>query len=246
MFVEDHELAITDRFYSWGWERSNCNAEVRIMPAPKLSTRKILGADNRKEGILFVITGTPRYLCRFQQFANYQFADYLLWQRNFFDALLPAVREKLRVRPHQEDYGWDIQQRWQDTFSDVCIEDWQVTFRDSLENCRLYVCDHLSTTFVEALSANKPSILFWDSSINEVRDDAKPYYAALKSAGILYRSPEEAAQAVNAVYDDVETWWKEPVRQAARQSFCDKFALTVADPLHSWVNEFKRTINELK
>jgi putative transferase (TIGR04331 family) len=245
MALEDHELAITDRFYSWGWERADCFSEVVVMPASKLSARKLLGAKKEKKGILFAGTGTLRYLYRFQQFHNYQFANYLQWQMRFVNALTAEVRNELRVRPHQEEYGWDIWQRWKDAFPDVCLESWQVTFLKSLANCRLYVCDHLSTTFTEALAVNKPSILFWDPTINEVREEAKPYYDALHSAGILRYSPDDAADAVNVVYDDIKGWWDDQDRQDARQFFCNRFALTSADSVKEWISEFKRTVDEV-
>lgn len=246
MAVEDHELAITDKFYSWGWERSGCYAKVVVMPATKLSSRKSLGECKEKRGILFVGTATPRYLCRFQDFNNYRFADYLQWQLKFVNGILPKMHNELRVRPHNEEYGWDNRQRWEEAFPDLPIEGRQVPFLKSLENCRLYVCDHLSTTFVEALAANKPTILFWDPFANELREEAKPYYDALHSVGILYYSPQDAAKAVNVVYDDIESWWNEPSRQDARQFFCNRFAKTSADPVKEWVNEFKRTVDVLE
>jgi len=77
----------------------------------------------------------------------------------------------------------------------------------SLENCRLYVCDHLSTTFAEALAANKPTVLFCNPETNRLRLDAQPYFDLLRNSGILFDTPETAASAVAAVYGDVEAWW---------------------------------------
>lgn len=243
---ENHELTITDRFYSWGWERSDCISEVVAMPATKLSARKSYGAFSNKKGILLVATATPRYLIRYMYFNNYRFADYLQWQLKFIDAILPEKRKEMRVRPHQNEYGWDMRQRWKDVFPDLCIESYQVPFLQSLENCRLYVCDHLSTTFVEALSANKPTILFWDPLFNELREEAKPYYEALHSVGIIHYLPVDAAKAVNIVYDDIESWWNDPDRQDAVHFFCNRFAKTSAAPVKEWVSEFKRTFYDLE
>ncbi len=246
MAVEDHELAITDRFYSWGWDRSDCYSKVVAMPAPKLSARKSLGKCNKKKGILFVGTGKPRYFYRFQHFLNYQMADYLQWQLRFINSLSTDKRDVLRFRPHQKDYGWDMRLRWEEVFPKLPMEGWQVPFMKSLENSRLYVGDHLSTTFTEALASNNPTILFWDSTVNELREEAKPYYDALQSTGILYHSPEDAAAAVNTVYDTIESWWNEPSRQDARQYFCDRFAKVSDHPVKEWVSEFRRTIDAFK
>src|SRR5207249_1139558 len=101
-------------------------------------------------------------------------SDYILWQSRFAKTLLPEIRTEVRLRPHRED-DWNIIQRMKDGFPDVKIETWDISFQESLANCRLYVCDHLSTTFAEALAANKPTILFWNPQSNQLRAEAQPY-----------------------------------------------------------------------
>lgn len=242
MAVEDHETAITDKFYSWGWDRSGCFSRVIPMPATKLTARKTFSGRTEKQDILFVGTFIYRYLCRFQDFNNYHFSDYLLWQFRFVEGILPIVGNKLRLRIHKVDDGWEMRQRWQDRFPGLNIEDRYGSFWESLENCRLFVCDHLSTTFTEALSANKPTILFWDPTVNELRNEAKPSYEALRAVGILHHSPEDAVAAAKAIYEDIESWWTEPSRQAARKSFCDRFARVSDHAVKEWITEFQRMV----
>ncbi len=234
---EDHELAITDRYFSWGWERPTFTQKVFPGSAAKLSGRKLLTADNRKQGILFVANSWPRYLMQLY-YPPTQFNDYLLWQSRFAKTMPQELLSKMRIRFHREDFGWDIIQRWMDFCPVAAVEKWDMTFLQSLDTCLLYVCDHQGTTFLEALSADKPSILFWNPAIVEPRPEAQPYYDRLREVGILYDSPEAAANAVAAVYDDVERWWNETDRQAARQSFCNQFARTSPNAVKEWANEF--------
>lgn len=236
---EDHETAIVDRYYSWGWQRKDCRAEVVAMPASKLVGRKPVGVDNDKQGILWVATSASRYLSQYP-FVPSQFRDYLDWQRRFAESLPPRLMPAVRFRPHYEDYGWGITERLKSSVPDIRIESWQEPFTNSLENCRLYVCDHLSTTFVEALSANKPAILFWNPASNELRPDARPFYDALRESGILFDTPEAAASAADLAYDDVESWWLAPQRQRAVDRFCKQFARTSDDALALWNAEMRR------
>lgn len=235
---ENHELAITDRYFSWGWRRESVHAKICPRPAAKLSGRRSIGADNKKEGILFTATSSPRYLFQLP-FTPIAFNDYLSWQARFIKAFPSQLLTKLRVRLHREDFGWDMAERWKALSANVAIESWDIPFNESLDSCRLYVCDHLATTFTEALSADKPTLLFWDPAITELRAEAQPYYDRLVEAGILYYSPEAAADAAAACYGDVEGWWNKPVRQEARRSFCARFALTSDDAVSRWVDEFK-------
>lgn len=239
LFPEQHEVTIADRFYSWGWDSSRHGAKIVTFAATKLIGRKVLPASNQKKGVLFVTTVAPRHLFQFP-FTPDRSIKYLAWQRRFMGALPHDELNLLRVRPHNEDYGWDVVQRWSDEFPDVQLERWNVTFLKSLEECRLFVCDHISTTYTETLAANKPTILFWNAEPNELRAEAQPYFDLLRREGILYDSPEAAAEAVTRVYGDVEGWWNEPARQAAVKEFCHRFARTSLAAVDDWARELGR------
>lgn len=235
---EEHEIAITDRYYTWGWERFDFPEKVFPGSAAKIVGRKTLGASNEKEGILFVATSAFRYFREFPMLPQ-DFSDYLVRQRAFIASFSSSLLPVLRVRMHREDYGWDMEKRWREFCPDVRFEEWSTALTRSLENCRLYVSDHLATTYIEALSADKPTILFWNPASYEFRPEAQPFFDQLRSAGILFDSPEAAAEMVNSVYGDVETWWNESVRQAARQAFCKRFARVSSQAVKKWLDEFK-------
>lgn len=233
---EMHETKIVDRYYSWGWERTDCSAKVIAMPATKLVGRKVIGADNKKHGILWAATSSPRYVIQLP-FLPEHFQEYLTWQIRFARAFSEEIVKELRFRPHYENYKWGTLDRMTDCIPNIKIESWKESFQKSLINCRLYVCDHLSTTFCEALASNKPTILFWNPAVNRLRKEAQPYFDLLRDSGILFDTPEAAALAVAAIYDDVEAWWGAPERQRAVRSFCLRFARTSPDAISLWSGE---------
>jgi len=241
MFAEEHETSICDRYYSWGWKRSNCHARVIPMPAGKLIGREEIGADNKQEGILWATTTAPRWLREFP-FTPEMFSGYLDWQQVFLGSLDTLVKPYVRLRPHHEDQGWDIVGRLKQASPTLTVENWSIPFVDSLRMCRLYVCDHCSTTFGEALAANKPTVLFWNYAGNELRPEAQPCFDSLRHAGILYYDPVEAAACVNRVYSDVEAWWNQPERQQARRLFCQGFARPAPDAVKLWSDEFTEVL----
>lgn len=240
---EDHELAIVDRYYSWGWARTDCKAKVIAMPATKLIGRKKLAADNSMRGILWVATSAHRYVIQYPFLPAY-FQEYLAWQARFANALPQLVMKEVRFRPHYENYGWGTAEQLKDAVPGVQVESWDVPFQESLGSCRLYVCDHLSTTFAEALAANKPTVLFWNPDANKLRAEAQSYFDLLRDAGIFFDTPEAAAVAVADVYDDVEAWWNNAERQETIRLFCERFARTSPDAITLWSNELKR-VSEL-
>lgn len=240
---ENHEVDIVDLYYSWGWVRTDCKAKVIAMPATKLIGRKKLGADNSMRGILWVATSAHRYVIQYPFLPAY-FQEYLAWQARFANALPQRVMTEVRFRPHYENYGWGTVERLKDAVPSVQVESWDVPFQEGLGNYRLYVCDHLSTTFAEALAVNKPTVLFWNPDANKLRAEAQPYFDLLRDAGIFFDTPEAAAAAVADVYDDVEAWWSNPERQETIQLFCERFARTSPDAITLWSNELKR-VSEL-
>jgi putative transferase (TIGR04331 family) len=234
---ELHELMITDRYYSWGWSRSDFTSKVIPMPSSKLTNRSLIGASNKKEGILYVGTIYPRYLMQFPT-TIVEFNKYVNSQLLFANAISPAIRSQMRVRLHREDHGWDFSKRWKEHYPEVSLEKWDVSFLKSLKNSRLYVCDHLSTTFLEALSSDIPTILFWNYNSHELKTEAKPFYEELRAVEILHDTPESAANLINTIYQDVETWWNDKKRQSIRQRFCNQFARTSPNAIEEWTSEF--------
>jgi putative transferase (TIGR04331 family) len=236
---ETHELALCDGYYTWGWERPGLRCDVKPASATKLR-HGFIGADNGKQGILFVTTSFPRYFYR-PPTTIPQMIRYYALQRQFVSGLHPDKLKALMIRLYETDYGWDCSRQWSDQFPGVTLDYSNgVPFLKRLHDCRLYVCDHLATTYVEALAADKPTILFWNQEDNEIISDAQPYFRSLVDAGILYGSPEAAAEAVNRVYDDVEAWWNDPIRQKARTGFCQRFARTSPLAITEWADELMK------
>lgn len=242
---EDHEVAVTDRYYTWGWKRAGDSRTVP-MPAPLLAGVPKIGAESEKRGILLLTTSASRFV-QGLTLTPERTRHYFERQLRFAAALAPRERAALVHRPHFADYGWDIAARWRDRFPDVVVQEWDVPFNRALRECRLFVCDHFSTTYAQALALDKPCILFWETQSNEfrVRPEAREFHDALRSAGILHDEPEAAAAEAARAYGDVEAWWADPGRREARRLFCERFVRTAPDPMSEWVAEFDAVVREL-
>jgi putative transferase (TIGR04331 family) len=241
-----HETKIVDYYYSWGWGREDCHSTIIPMPAPKLMDSKNVDADNDKSGILWATTVVPRYVMfGFPLTAPELYQEYLLWHKRFALSLSNKVLPAIYLRAHPLghgwlDHGWNVLSRIKEYFPNLRLDSPKKPFLESIGNCRLFVCDHLSTAYVEALAINKPTILFWSPETNKLTPEAEQYFELLRSVGVLFDSPEAAAEAVNNVYGDVESWWNDPERQKAVSVFRDKFCRRSPDATHMWAQEFRR------
>ena len=241
--AKEHEIAIVDDYYSWGEDDCNAPDKVRTMPAPKLVGIKRAKEKNSKNRILWATTSSPRYLLHQDVFAR-NFLNYLQWHVRFLKIFPDKLLPDLLVRPHQEDLEWGIVSRMQEIVPDLKIDTWDTSFRKRLEESRLYVCDHLSTSYIEALSANNPTILFWDPLLYKLTPKAVKYFEELHLCGILHYSPESAVKTIEEVYLDVETWWAAPVRQESVSKFRNQFCKTGANAVDLWTKEIKRVLRE--
>ena len=240
--AEDHEKSILDYFYSWGWESNGSRASVIAMPSTSFVDQQKLGADNTKMGILWAATAEPRYILEYPHLPS-NFAAYLERQLQFIRCVSPFLFDQLRFRPHYEDHDWGISQRIKDEFPSIKIESWTIPFETSLKECRLYVCDHLSTTYAQARAADKPTILIFSvKHTTTISDKAKCHFDALREVGILFNAPEAAAEAISCIYDNVEEWWNDPERRKAVNAFCVDFANSPDNARESWEIEINRVL----
>lgn len=233
-----HELSITDKYYSWGLDLSSCGKKVKPMPVPMLIGRRIKKYSKTPFSILYATSSDPRYLLQFP-FTVEQRASYIEWQKRFIFTVNLEVRPKIRVRLRAQDFGWDFTERWKDWYPPVVLENIkEISFLESLKKCSLFICDTLSTTFMESLWLNKPTIAFWDPNNLELLCEAQPYFEQLRKAEILYNSPEEAAEKLNSInYNNLSEWWFNSSVQEARKIFCRKFAMSSQDNIKLWVTE---------
>jgi putative transferase (TIGR04331 family) len=141
---------------------------------------------------------------------------------------------KTVYRRHHTDFGHGAHDRIARAFPEVELDDGR-PIRHRYAESRLIVVDHCGTTFLETLAWNLPSVLFWDPSRWETRTDADPYFDALRSAGILWDSPEDAARHVAEVYAHPDAWWGSRTVQNARTRLVDRYALTSRDWPQDWI-----------
>jgi putative transferase (TIGR04331 family) len=243
---ELHESRLADSFMAWGWA-SNEGGASRNLPSPKLSSSFLPAPSSRTvipkhKTILFVATEHPRYLYRFHSTpVGSQWEGYFDWQCRFLSALPHRLRAAVRFRANPSEYGHFFPKRLAERFGEV---QWDVggKFSQRVKEVSLVVVDHCATTFLEALLANVPVIVFWDPYLWEIRDQAEPYFNSLYKAGVWWNSPEAAAAKVVLVSEDPWAWWGCNEVQDARQCFVDRFALAREGWLDDWADALEEEI----
>lgn len=231
--VEIYERDILDYFITWGWED---DYHTKACTDEKLNQK----IKSKKNGyILFVMNDMLKYLYRmdlFYQSSAIKLA-YLPKTLSFFNSI--GSIDRFLVRTYPVDSGFKIKQTIRNTFPNIKLDDHSKTFHCRLKNARLFVSDHMNTTYLETLAMNFPTVIFIDKNYYSFR---KPEIIQLLiDAKILFYDEIEAAHHINSIYDNIDDWWLSDEVQKARREFCYHYARTSED----WAREYIKVFNNI-
>ena len=240
MQKETFERRTSDCFVTWGWG-DGVTSDQKNLPSLKLSTfnpgRSIRSRAEHsgRSRILLVTNSYPRYPLRLASLPiGHQYERYLEYQFEYIDRVWREGAADLRVRAIRQEFGWAVRRRIDLRFNglpfDHCSQ-----FSTSVDNSELVVVDHMSTAFLETLSAGIPTLLFWDPSVWRLRDSARPYFDDLVDAGVLYYDAATASETTLRIGDQVWDWWTEKHRQRAVRRLVNRFALRSHDATERWL-----------
>jgi putative transferase (TIGR04331 family) len=227
-YMEEHQIAITDKYLSWGWSRQG---EPKVEAVCNL---KVVGQSQLWDpdgGALMIELTLPRF--SYQMFSSPvagQWLNYFDDQCRFVRTLPERIRRQLTVRLYS-DYGWDEAERWRYQFPDIRLDSGIKPLSGLIARSRISISTYNATVFLESLALNVPTIVFWDPLYWELNDEASRDMQVLKDAGIFHDIPESAAELLAQVWDDVPGWWAGDVVQQAREKFCAKYSRTPKNPL---------------
>jgi putative transferase (TIGR04331 family) len=221
-FTESLELSICDYYLSWGWKKKERNV------IPVGSVKKSLEKKRRKyshDSILFLISGTPRYSdCIISMPTSSQWVNYMDDQIEFYDHLPDYISNDVVVRLYPHDFGWSQRERWKDKFPLSNIDEGNVRYNKQLLTTKLVISGWNSTTYLESMLSNIPTIIFWGAKYFELNDDAKASFDELKKVGVFHDTPLSAANHIITIWDEIDLWWERPDVVSAKNNFINKYA----------------------
>ena len=217
-FTEDHDIAISDRYLSWGWSEP---LRGNVYPVGQLKAKRPLKVRHATQARALLVTCTvPRFsYWMYSAMVSRQWLDYFADQCAFVASLPSTIRSGLIVRLYPQDYGWDQAFRWRDRFPEVHLDQGESNMDVLIRQCRVYISTYNATTFLESFTMNVPTVIYWNPRHWELRESAGGYFADLKRVGIFHETPEAAARQVAAVWDDIDAWWS----SAAVREVLDQF-----------------------
>ena len=235
MTNEDVQSRTSDFFITWGWKLKGNQQRSIAAPAGKLVGIDVRKSRVHKENVLWVGTGLPRYSYKLaSEPVGPLFLEYILEQIRFGKKLSSEVIKIIRYRAYHHEFGWEEKKRLTAELPDLRFSQANVPFRRDMENAGLIVSTCNSTTYLESLSANIPTVIFWNPQYWELRGEAGDHFKDLEKQGIFHSTPESAALHVNQIAEDPLAWWEKSDVQDAKDRFCREYARTDKRWLKQW------------
>lgn len=229
-----NEILTPDKFITWGYKKLPCDAPAFIFKTAG-EKKKIY---NPKGGLILIEICHPGRFVTYD--TEHQHVQYFNNQKKFVKMLNNDIKKKLTIRLHPAYrlFRWSEKKRWFDFDPLLKLDNGKININQLISKNRLVVHTYDSTGILENLSKNIPTLAFWQNGLNHIRNDAIPHYQTLVDAGIIHLSAKSAANKVNDIWDDVDSWWNQKHVQQARKKFCEIYAKTSDKPL----SELKRIL----
>lgn len=224
-FGEDHQLSIADKFISWGWNPG----QEKIVPGFVL-TNLGNGIRSDKDGYILLTTVPMR---RYSHKGGAwpvgprQSEAFLSGQLKFYEGLEPSIAAKTILRIHtalDRRFSSGYVDAWMAAFPEVKVDDSRLPIRRALRKTKLFVYTYNSTGYLESLSMNFPTVMFWDPCLFETKPAFTKAIAELERVGVFHRLPQSASEHINRIWNDLDAWWSSADVQEARRHFIDLYA----------------------
>ena len=235
--AEQVEYSIVDRFISWGGSGNQARSCVTLPVLPHFLVKRASTPDER---ILYVgtcIDGWPMTITIFPFGAMY--LEYVERQIAFWRALPPGLQANLLLRSNPFDAGWSALQRLHFNVPRLMLDDFSRPFNERLRHAKLVVVDNPSTTLFQSMGSGVPTILVWHPNVWVMNEVASAYFDHLEAAGVYFRCPKAAAEAVARIWRDPQQWWETPQVAGPVNKFLDQYMKRERDWVRPWLQELQ-------
>ena len=152
---------------------------------------------------------------------------------SFCSKLNDSIKENINIRPYP-NLGWYTNLRYADMLSPKSVNA-EGSHKNFIAKAKLIVCTYPQTTFSEAMASGKPTILVYDPQLFEFIPETKELIDILISAKIIFYDSCKAANHVNNIWLDIESWWENEKVVRARNSFLQISLSGNKNSINEWV-----------
>ncbi len=217
----EFELRYLDRYLSWGWRAEQYRRNLMSFFSPKtLGFQPKAPARIAPQGDYLLSTaGRPQHLLEYP-YSPERFEVYLNSQFAMAMAIADQSGSKVTIRGRYKDFGWDLSARVAALGNPLVTSELQASpFVQRLRQAKAHICDTTSTTIVDSLWENYPTLICINNTYFELAPFALDDFEILKKVGIFHTDLPSLLAQLARVQDDIEGWWQTDAVQKAVAEF---------------------------
>jgi len=231
-WMEAHELAVADRYISWGWSESELpELSSKIRPLGAIKTPPNGFRRKNPRDILVVFGPVRKYVFRLQC-DKFNMLEYIQTGLAFAQGLEGTdAYSALRVRLYPHDYGWGECEFWREAHPSVRLDLGATSIWDRVRCSKLVVYAYNSTGYLEFMMAGVPCLVLFDDSSSPLRETSVLDFEELRKVGVYHTTAESAANHIRSIWPDVDGWWWSDEVQNVVSGFKEKYCKQIDDLL---------------
>jgi putative transferase (TIGR04331 family) len=225
-------IPLVDKFVTLGWFNDKI---INLVKGSSLyewtHDKKYL----KVHDILFInappAVKTPEVSAAYGHFGSFNASTNLRFNNIFFKSLATSTLNSIlfrgypidgfvvsHVKPQMLIYDQDFY--YKEIFLKFKRADYvSPSARVLMQKSRLIIVDYLSTSYLEAILANIPTIFFWNKESYPLEEAYEDFYSPLIEVGICQTDPMEAAKFIENIKENPEEWWQQTSVQNAKEKF---------------------------
>ena len=162
---------------------------------------------------------------------GYEWNDYISSQISLLKILPERIKSKIEIRVKKRhnindkfyDY-YDFNRKLKESCPTIKFDDYSQPLESHYNKTRLIITTLNTTTILQTLSQNIPTIMMFDIDKYKLSKEAMESFSKLREVGIINCSPEKTKTKILEIFDNVSPWWFSEIVQKNISEFCKKYS----------------------
>ena len=231
---------IADRFYSWGWGKYN-------LPSSKLSMLRNHKVSQTGDKFLFISFNVSKY--SWDPSASPigpSFSDCIKMHSSFFNKISAyKSKEDIVIRLKGGKDLWNLKLEYEKCGIQNFVSSVEETLLESISKSKLVIVSYDSTVFLEALTLNVPTCLFFRKDYWERSASSAKFFEKFVDCGILHNDEDSLINHIFEINNDYLGWWHSDLVQQSISSFLNEYGLSSNLWEEDWHNEVQNGLKEI-
>ena len=217
-FIKNHEISISDKYISWGDFNDKNSISGSILKSSKF--HKLKSKYVYQSDLLYVTNAWENFPTWSLHLNGSSFKKYSLNREIFLNNLNSNILNNINIRLYKHS-SYEIQKKyWIKEYPNLKIDLGIKDIFRSFLSAKIIITDFLySTTYLESIYLDIPTIIINDKNLFKLESESKKVFDQLKNANIYFDSYLDAALHINQVYKNINKWWLEDSVVKSKKDF---------------------------